>query len=200
MSEASSGRLPDASLAQLFKNARTPVAWRPDPVPRAVLEQVYALTRLGPTSANSSPARFVFVTSSEGKTRLAPLLSKGNRAKTAEAPVTVIVGYDRRFLDHLPTLYPHAPDAAYWFGEGEARERHALRNSALQGAYLMLAARALGLDVGPMSGFDPAAVDAAFFPDGTVATNFLCNLGYGRPEALPPRPPRLSFDQACRIA
>jgi nitroreductase len=200
MTGPSASPLPDASLAQLFTDARTQVAWRPDPVPRAVLERVYTLARLGPTSANSSPARFVFVTSPEGKARLSPLLSKGNRAKTDQAPVTVIVGYDRGFLAHLPRLYPHKPDAAYWFGEGEARERHALRNSALQGAYLMLAARSLGLDVGPMSGFDAAGVDAAFFPGGSVATNFLCNLGYGRREALPERPPRLAFDEACRFA
>ena len=193
-------RLPDASLERLFTRARTPLAWRPEPVPHALLERVYGLARLCPTSANASPARFVFVTSAEGKARLAPLLSKGNRERTAAAPVTVIIGYDLQFLDRLPTLYPHAPSAIHWFGEGQARERHALRNSALQGAWLMMAARALGLDAGPMSGFDMDGVDAAFFPDGSVRSNFLCNLGYGRPEALPERPPRLAFDEACRFA
>jgi 3-hydroxypropanoate dehydrogenase len=191
--------LSDPALDQLFRAARTHNDWQPKPVDDAVLEQLIELTLLGPTSANSSPARFVFVKSEEAKEKLRPALSPGNLAKTMAAPVTVIVGMDMAFYEHLPTLFPHA-DARSWFaGNDKAIAETAFRNSTLQGGYLILAARALGLDTGPMSGFDAAQVDHAFFAGTTVKSNFLINLGYGDPANLFARSPRFSFDEAARI-
>jgi 3-hydroxypropanoate dehydrogenase len=188
------------ALDQLFLQARTHHAWLPKPVDDALLRELVALTAMGPTSANSSPGRFVFVKTAEAKEKLRPALSAGNIDKTMAAPVTVIVAMDMAFYDHLPTLFPHA-DARSWFvGNDEAIRATAFRNSSLQGAYLILAARALGLDAGPMSGFDAAKVDAAFFAGTTFKANFLINLGYGDRAKLHPRNPRLSFDEIARIA
>lgn len=192
--------LSDSALDQLFLTARTHNAWQDKPVDDALLHRLIDLAKFGPTSANSSPARFVFVKSPEAKARLKPALSEGNLAKTLAAPVTVIVGMDMAFHDHLPRLFPHA-DARSWFAGNDALiQATAFRNSSLQGAYLIMAARALGLDAGPMSGFDNAAVDAAFFAGTTVKSNFLVNLGYGDPAGLHPRGPRFDFDDIARIA
>ncbi|MCI1711711.1 MAG: malonic semialdehyde reductase [Chiayiivirga sp.] len=196
--------LDDAALDLLFRKARTyshqPDTWLPRPVSEALLRQVWDLAKMGPTSANSSPARVVFVTTPEGKSRLAPAMSENNRQKTLEAPATAIIGMDLAFYDRLPVLFPHT-DARSWFAGNDTLIRTtAMRNSSLQGAYLMLAARALGLDCGPMSGFDNALVDANFFPGTQIESNFIVNLGYGNPEKLYPRNPRLSFEEACRIA
>lgn len=191
--------LNDAALAQVFTEARTRNGWTDRPVPTELLHKLYDLTKFGPTAVNNTPARFVFVTSPEAKAKLIPLMMEGNRAKTAQAPVTVIIGYDMNFPETLPTLFPHAPGAKDWFGDEAMRRESALRNSSLQGGYLIAAARALGLDVGPMSGFDPAGVKAAFFPEGDIEPNFILNLGYGNDENLFPRSPRLSFDEAARI-
>ena len=191
--------LSDAALSQLFTEARTRNGWTDRPVPEALLRRLYELTKFGPTALNMTPARFLFVTSPEAKARLVPLMAEGNRAKTAQAPVTVIIGQDIDFHDHLPTLFPHAPGARDWFAEEAGRREAAFRNSSLQGGYFLIAARALGLDVGPMSGFDPAAVKAQFFPEGNVEPNFIVNLGYGSDENLFPRSPRLSFDEAAKI-
>ena len=192
----------DASaLRQLFTEARTHNAWLDKPVPEAVLHQLYDLMKWGPTSANCSPARIVFVQSPAAKARLAPCMSEGNRAKTLQAPVTAILGMDMAFYDQLPALFPHNPEARSWFaGKPDVIATTALRNASLQGGYFILAARALGLDCGPMSGFDADAVNAAFFAGSDVKANFLCNLGYGDPAGLFPRSPRLRFEQACRIA
>ena len=188
------------SLERIFLAGRTHNAWQNKPVAPNLLTQLYDLTKMAPTSANCSPARLVFVASAEGKAKLLPHLMEDNRKKTETAPVCVILGYDTRFYELLPRLFPHNPDAMNWFaGSAEFGQQTAFRNSSLQGGYLMLAARALGLDVGAMSGFDPAGVDAAFFPDGRFKTNFLCNLGYGDPAGLFPRSPRLAFDDACEI-
>lgn len=193
-------RLDDTALKQLFLDARTQNTWQPTPVPDALLIELYDLTRMAPTSANCSPARFVFVRTPEGKERLKPALSAGNLAKTMQAPVTVIVGTDYAFYEKLPQLFPHA-DAKSWFvGNPPLIEATAFRNASLQGAYLMLAARALGLDCGPMSGYDAAKVDAEFFAGTTIRSNFLINLGYGDPAGLFPRSPRLAFDDACQWA
>lgn len=191
--------LPDASLDQLFRAARTHNVLGGE-VGESVLRELYELLKWGPTSANMSPARFVFVRSADAKARLAPALDEGNRAKTLAAPVTVIVGHDMAFYDKLPYLFPHA-DARSWFaGKSDADLMPAvLRNSSLQGAYLILAARSLGLDTGPMSGFDHAKVDQAFFAGTRVQSNFLVNLGHGNPADLFPRSPRLSFDEAAQI-
>lgn len=191
--------LADAALAQLFTEARSRNAWTDRAVPTDLLHKLYDLTKFGPTAVNNTPARFVFVTSPEAKARLVPLMSEGNQAKTAQAPVAVIIGYDMNFHDTLPRLFPHAPGARDWFGDEAGRRESAFRNSSLQGGYFMLAARALGLDVGPMSGFDPAGVKAEFFPEGDIEPNFILNLGYGSDENLFPRSPRLSFDEAAKI-
>lgn len=184
---------------QLFDDARTHSAWLPKPVDDALLRQLYDLMKWAPTSANASPARLQFVRSEAGKARLLPLMNEGNRDKTAQAPVTVIVGMDMAFHDKLPQLFPHA-DARSWFaGNQPAIEATAFRNSSLQGGYLIMAARALGLDAGPMSGFDAAAVDAEFWAGTQVKTNFICNLGYGDAAKLHPRLPRLAFDEACQL-
>jgi 3-hydroxypropanoate dehydrogenase len=160
---------------------------------------VYDLMRWGPTSANMSPARIVFVMSKEAKERLKPFLSEGNREKTMSAPVTAIIGYDVNFAEKLPKLFPHAPDAKNWFQDPAIAQVHAFRNGSLQGAYFIIAARALGLDCGPMSGFDNAGVDREFFSDSTIKSNFLCSVGYGDPAGLFARSPRLAFDEACKI-
>lgn len=166
----------------------------------ATLQSLYDLLKYGPTSANCSPARFVFLTSQQAKERLAPHLMEANVPKVMGAPVTVIIGYDTTFYDRIPELFPHNPGAREWFvNDGELGYPTAFRNGTLQGAYLMLAARALGLDCGPMSGFDNQGVDAEFFPDGQVKSNFLCALGYGSDELLFPRSPRLGFDDACQV-
>ena len=190
----------DESLDLLFRSARTHNVWRDEPVDDALLRQVYDLARLGPTSANMSPLRVVFVKSKEAKEKLKPCLDAGNVEKTMRAPVTAVFGMDIRFYEKLPKLFPHA-DAKAWFKElpENVLEYIALRNSSLQGAYFMLAARALGLDCGPMSGFNNALVDAAFFAGTTVKSNFLCNLGHGDPAKLHPRNPRLAFEEACTV-
>ncbi|MDB6164629.1 MAG: malonic semialdehyde reductase [Xanthomonadaceae bacterium] len=187
------------ALDQLFRQARTYNAFSGD-VSDQTLRELYDLVKFGPTTANASPARFVFVRSPEGKARLEPALSEGNHDKTMSAPVTVIVAYDLAFYEKLPVLFPHV-DAKAWF-EGQPETELttvALRNSSLQGAYLILAARALGLDCGPMSGFDNAKVDAAFFAGTQIRSNFLVNLGHGDPTSIFARSPRLGFDEACRI-
>ena len=193
--------LSEATLDQLFRNARTFTAWLPKEVSDEQLHQVYELAKFGPTSANSSPMRVVFVKSKEAKAKLEPFLSEGNRAKTMEAPVTAIVATDHEFFEHLPKLFPHA-DARSWFvGNQPLIDTTAFRNATLQGAYLLLAARAVGLDCGPMSGFDNAGVDAAFFSGTKIKSNFLISIGYGDTSRnLFPRSPRLAFDEACKIA
>jgi len=192
-------KIADTALDQLFRDARTHNAFA-GPVADADLREIYDLMKWGPTSANSSPARFVFVRTAEGKERLRPALSAGNLAKTMAAPVLVIVAYDLEFYEQLPKLFPHT-DARSWFAGKEASHirDNALRNGTLQGAYFIVAARALGFDCGPMSGFDNALVDAAFFRDGKWKSNFLINLGHGDPAKVRPRNPRLTFDEACRL-
>lgn len=200
MTIASDPALDDAALALLFTEARSHNGWTTEPVTDAQIRQIYALACMGPTSANCSPARFVFVRTPAGKQRLAPALSKGNLDKTMAAPVTVIAAWDRKFYDKLPTLFPHA-DARSWFtGSPEAAHETAFRNASLQAGYLLLAARAVGLDVGPMSGFDKAKVDAAFFEGTDWTTNFLINLGHGDAAKVFGRLPRLAFDDACLLA
>jgi len=191
--------LPDAALQQLFTQARTQNGWLDTPVADDTLRALYDLLKWGPTSANCSPARFVFVRSDEARQRLAACVSAGNAPKVRQAPVTVIIGMDMAFYDKLPQLFPHA-DARPWFaGKPDVIDATALRNSSLQGAYLMLAARSLGLDCGPMSGFDAVKLDAAFWAGTTVRTNFICSLGHGDPGKVFGRSPRLAFDEACRL-
>ena len=191
--------LAEDSLKQLFTEARTHNAWSDRPVPEAVLRQLYDLTKFGPTAVNSTPARFVFVTSAEGKERLSRHMSEGNRAKTLQAPVNLIIGYDVDFHDTLIKTFPHAPGARDWFLDEAGRKEAAFRNSSLQGGYLTIAARALGLDVGPMSGFDPAGVKAEFFAGTNIEPNYIMNIGYGTEENLFPRSPRLAFEEAAQI-
>lgn len=191
--------LDDAALDLLFRAARTHDGWRDQPVPETLLRAVWDLAKWGPTSANCLPARIVFVTSPEAKARLKPCLMEGNVEKTMAAPATAIIGHDLEFFERLPRLFPHV-DARSWFVGDEALiQATAFRNSSLQGAYFMLAARALGLDCGPMSGFDAAKVEAEFFPGGRVKANFLCNLGHGDPAKLHPRGPRLAFEEVCQV-
>ncbi|MFQ5563597.1 MAG: malonic semialdehyde reductase [Parvularculaceae bacterium] len=190
----------DEALDIIFRTARTRNGWEDRPVSETLIQAVYDLMKWGPTSANCSPARFVFVTSKEGKERLKPHLIEGNIAKTMAAPCCVIIGCDMAFYERLPELFPHT-DAKSWFvGNEPLIETTAFRNGTLQGAYFMIAARALGLDCGPMSGFDNDGVDREFFSDATVKSNFLCNIGYGTDENLFPRSPRLSFNDACSFA
>jgi 3-hydroxypropanoate dehydrogenase len=192
-------KLDAAALAQLYTEARTRNGWKPEPVPEAVLHELYDLVKFGPTAANTTPARFIFVSSPEAKARLAPLTSGSNGPKILKAPVTVIVGYDLDFPETLDKLFPNAPGAKNWFGDPVAKETGALRNSSLQGGYFILAARALGLDTGPMSGFDNAAVDAEFFAGTNIKSNFIVSIGYGNDEGLFPRNPRLDFAEAAKI-
>ncbi|MDX2143641.1 MAG: malonic semialdehyde reductase [Rhodospirillaceae bacterium] len=194
------GSLTDSGLDLVFRHARTQNSWQPTAVAEDLLRKVYDLMKMGPTSANCSPARFVFVTSAAGKERLKPALSQGNLAKTLAAPVTAIIGYDTQFYELLPELFPHDQTARSWFdGNPALIQETAFRNGTLQAAYLMIAARALGLDCGPMSGFDQAKINAAFWPDGRVKANFLCNIGYGDDAKVFARSPRLPFERACTI-
>ncbi len=191
--------LSDAGMDLIFREARTHNAWQNKEVSDVLLQAVHDLAKMGPTSANCSPVRVLFLKSREAKERLKPALIEGNVEKTMAAPVTAIIGYDTEFYEKLPQLFPHT-DARSWFVGNEALiESTAFRNGSLQGAYVIVAARALGLDCGPMSGFDNDAVDREFFPDGKVKSNFLCNLGYGDPAGLFPRSPRPDFDEVCRI-
>ena len=185
---------------QLFTDARTQNGYLDQPVPDSLLHDLYDLLKWGPTSANCSPARFIFVRSADAKARLAACMAPGNQAKVGEAPVTAIVGMDMNFFELLPQLFPHTDARAWFLGKPALIESTAFRNSSLQGAYLMLAARALGLDCGPMSGFDADALDAAFWAGTTVKTNFVCALGHGNPAKVLPRSPRLTFEQACALA
>ena len=204
----------DTALDALFREARTFATWQPKPVTDQTLRDLYDLLKWAPTSANAAPARFAFLRSREAKDRLLPALAPANVEKTMSAPVTVIIAYDLKFYEQLPKLFPHKSGLAELFASNaDMVETTAKRNSSLQGAYLILAARALGLDCGPMSGFDNAKVDEVFFaagqpcfgcdqeffPEGHVKSNFLCNLGYGEPSALHPRLPRLSFAEACSL-
>jgi 3-hydroxypropanoate dehydrogenase len=190
-----------AGLDLLFKEARTHNKWHDRPVPDETLRELYDILKFGPTSANSSPARFVFIRTKEGKDKLAPALSAGNLEKTLSAPVTAIVAYDPKFFEKLPQLFPHNPDAISWFTSNDSlAATTAFRNGTLQGAYLMIAARSLGLDTGAMSGFDNAKVDAAFFGGNGWRSNFLVNLGHGDPEGVFGRSPRLTFEEACLLA
>jgi len=193
------GRIDDTALDQLFREARTHNAWQARPVADELLRQAIDLAKMGPTSANTSPARIVFVRTPEGKERLKPALAPLNVEKTMAAPVTAIIGHDLAFYDLLPRLFPHADARAWFVGNDPLIETTALRNGTLQGAYFILAARALGLDCGPMSGFDNAQVDAAFFAGTQIKSNFLCNLGYGDPAKLFPRSPRLDAAEIARF-
>jgi 3-hydroxypropanoate dehydrogenase len=207
-------RVDDTALDALFLEARTHMKWQPRPVTDETLRELYELLKWAPTSANAAPARFAFLRSREAKERLRPALAPLNVKKTMTAPVTVIIAYDMKFYEQLPKLFPQNPGMAKLFESSpDMVETTAKRNSSLQGAYLIMAARALGLDCGPMSGFDQAKVDEEFFaagkpcfgcdqeffPEGHVRTNFLCNLGYGDPSALHPRLPRLTFTEACSL-
>ena len=188
-----------AALDRIFRTARTYRAWADKPVTDETLRTLYELMKWGPTTMNSCPARIVFVRSPEAKERLRPALDPGNVVQTMAAPVTAIVAYDLEFYEKLPRLAPHFDARRLFVGKPEAFLRTtALRNGSLQGAYLIIAARAIGLDCGPMSGFDNAKVNAAFFPDGKIESNFLCNLGYGDPTKLHARAPRLAYEEVCR--
>jgi len=190
----------DKSLDLMFRNARSHSFWQGKPVDDALLQRVYDLAKMGPTSANCSPMRLVFVKSKEAKEKLKPALDGGNVEKSMTAPVVAIIGHDLEFYEQLPKLFPHNQTARSWFaGKPEVIQTTAFRNGSLQGAYFMLAARSLGLDCGPMSGFNNAKVDAAFFAGTQIKSNFICALGYGEASKLFPRSPRLTFGEACRI-
>ncbi len=206
--------LNDEALDMVFRKARTHNGWLDKPVGDDILHKLYDLMKWGPTSANCCPIRILFLRTPEAKKRLQPALSSGNMEKTMKAPVTAIVAYDLAFFEQLPKLFPHNPGAKDWFTKSpELAQATAFRNGSLEGGYFILAARSLGLDCGPMSGFDNAKVDAEFFPQGgqsggpttdvplagTVKSNFLCNLGYGDESKLQPRGPRLDFDEACKL-
>ena len=192
--------LDDAALDLILRKARTQNGWLDRPVTDDQLRMIYDLMRVGPTSANSCPARIVFLRTPAAKARLLPALSPGNVDKTKTAPVTAIIGYDTRFFELLPKLFPHRPEMKDNFtGNPRHAETTAFRNGTLQGAYFMIAARAVGLDVGGMSGFDNAKVDAEFFPDGRIKSNFLCNVGHGDAAKVLPKLPRLDFDEACTV-
>jgi 3-hydroxypropanoate dehydrogenase len=189
-------------LKVIFKDARTHIAWQPKPVTNEILREAYDLAKLGPTSANTMPMRIIFVRSPEAKARLKPALAEGNVEKTMAAPVTAIFADDQQFFEHIPKLFPVAPqfkDAFAGPANAEKARIHAFRNATLQAAYFIIAARAVGLDCGPMSGFDNAKLDAEFFPDGRHKSNFIMNIGYGEPSKLRPRFVRLSFEEACKI-
>jgi 3-hydroxypropanoate dehydrogenase len=202
-------RLNDEALDLIFRKARTHNVWLDQPVPDDLLRQIYDLMKCGPTSANSSPARILFLRTPAAKQRLAPALSPTNLDKTMKAPVTVLIAHDLKFYDNLPKLFPHNQAAREWFSKSAPlAEITAFRNGTLQGAYFIIAARSVGLDCGPMSGFDNAKVDSEFFsppaispgsPESQWKSNFLCNLGYGDASTLSPRNPRLDFDEACRL-
>jgi len=195
-------KLSDEALDILFRNARTHNVWLDQPVADDTLHQIYDLMKWGPTSANSSPSHILFLRTPDAKRRLAPALSPNNLDKTMKAPVTAIIAYDLKFHERLPRLFPNNPDAKNWFANSaELAQITAFRNSSIQGGYFILAARARGLDCGPMSGFDNAKADQEFFggPDGSIKSNFLCNLGYGDATKLFPRNPRLDFDEACKV-
>lgn len=192
--------LSDKDLDLIFREARSFSTWSDRKVSEVTLQAIYDLMRWGPTSANCSPARLVFLASDEARDRIKPHLSPGNVDKVMTAPVTAIIASDSKFYDRIPELLPHNPAAREWFsGDEKLAAETAFRNSTLQGGYFIIAARALGLDCGPMSGFNPDGVNAEFFPDGQVKANFICALGYGKPEDLFPRSPRLGFDDACQI-
>ncbi len=191
--------LADPALDQLFRKARTRNGWDPAPLEEGLIERIYDLAKFGPTSANISPARFVWVVSTEAKEKLAALATPGNGDKIRQAPATVIIGYDLDFPDLVPKLFPHNPGAKDWFQDPVARETAAFRNGSLQGAYLMLAARALGLDCGPMSGFSNPAVDEAFFSGTNIKSNFICAIGRGTDANLFARSPRLTFEEANQV-
>jgi 3-hydroxypropanoate dehydrogenase len=192
--------LSEQGLDLMFRAARTHKNWQREHVAERLLHDLYALARLGPTSANCSPARFVFVASDSAKEALRPALRPANVDKTMAAPVTVVIGHDLRFYERLAYLYPVNPAVRSWYeGKPALIEETAFRNGTLQGAYLIMAARALGLDCGPMSGFDHDKVNALYWPDGAVRANFLCNIGYADASLLQPRSPRLSFEETCRI-
>lgn len=192
-------QVPDSALDVVFRQARTHRYWLPEPVPDELIHQVYDLFKLGPTSANSSPARVLFLRTKEAKARLLPAMAPANVEKTSAAPVVAIVAYDLEFYEKLPELAPSADFRSYFAGKPDFIQETAFRNSSLQGGYMILAARALGLDCGPMSGFDAAKVNAEFFPDGKWKANFICSIGHGDPSKLYPRQPRLPFDEACRL-
>lgn len=191
-------QLDDNALDLIFRRARTHKAWQPRPVSDGDLRRLYEVFKFGPTSANCNPARFVFVRSPEAKAKLIATLIESNVPKVTAAPVTAIIGYDTRFFEHLPRLFPET-DPERFRRDPAFAERYAFRNATLQGAYLIITARALGFDAGPMSGFDNAKVDAAFFSGTSIKSNFLCNIGYGDASALPPRPLRFEFDEVCTI-
>ncbi|MCD8497462.1 MAG: malonic semialdehyde reductase [Alphaproteobacteria bacterium] len=192
--------LDDRAMDQLFREARTHSHWKPGEVNDTTLKALFDLLKMGPTSANSGPARFVFVKSKEAKEKLKPHLDAGNVDKTMAAPITALIGMDMKFYEHMGKLFPHAPDARSWFeGNDAVIKATAFRNSSLQGAYLIMAARSLGLDCGPMSGFNAEGVKQAFFPEGDVEVNFICNIGHGDDSQLFPRSPRFSFDDVCKI-
>ena len=194
------GKVDDAAVDVLFRNARTQNGWLPTPVSDAQLRAIYDVMKWGSTSANCCPARLIFLRTPEAKARLIPALSPGNVDKTKAAPVTAIIGYDTRFYELLSQLFPHRSDMAENYkNNATLAQTTAFRNGTLQGAYFMLATRAVGLDIGGMSGFDNAKVDAEFFPDGRVKSNFLCNVGHGDPSKVLPRLPRLAFEEACTL-
>ena len=191
--------LSDQTLDQLFRAARSQNGWQDKPVSDQQLQQIYHLMKWGPTSANSCPARLVFVRTDEAKQRLKPSLQEGNIEKSMTAPVVAIIGMDMEFYEEFTTLFPHADAKAWYVGKPEKIKESAFRDSSLQAAYLMLAARSIGLDCGPMSGFDNAVLDAEFFPDGKVKSNFICGIGYGDPAKVYPRLARLDFERVCQI-
>jgi 3-hydroxypropanoate dehydrogenase len=191
--------LNDASLDLLFRDARSYNRWLPEAVPEPTLRALYDLLKLGPTSVNCCPARFVFVTSPDAKATLVGCLAPGNVVKVEQAPVTVLIGMDEKFYEKIPLLFPQKPQIAEMMKNPVTGPVHMMRNATLQGAYLMMAARALGLDCGPMSGFDHEKLDAAFFSGTSIKSNFICALGAGSNEMLFPRNPRLSFEEACKI-
>lgn len=191
--------LNDAALDQIFRQARTHNVWQSKTVSDDTLHALYELMKWGPTSANCTPARIIFVRTPEAKAKLSECVSEGNRAKILAAPVTALIGMDMQFYDNLPMLFPQT-DARSWFVGNDAMiKATAFRNSSLQGAYLIIAARSLGLDCGPMSGFDAAKLKATFFANSNIEPNFICSLGYGEASKLFPRNPRLSFDEACKL-
>lgn len=192
--------LPDQVLDQLFRQARSHNGWQPREVSDAQLEQIYDLMKMGPTALNSCPARIVFIKSDEAKQRLKACLNEGNINKSMTAPVVALVGMDMEFYTKLEKLWPHNADAASWYiGKPDKIKENAFRNSSLQGAYLIMAVRSLGLDAGPMSGFNFDKMDETFFPGGKVKSNFICAIGYGDDTKLYPRGPRLEFTEACKI-